>query len=140
MAPESLAAGRKRAARAVAARRGELGMDRAELADAAGIDPKTLYNLEVKGRWPIAVTRARIEEALGWPSGEIERIASQAPEEEPEPAIPQSLVHEIMETEGLTDEERIAVIAAIDNTLAKERGGKSSSSPGAAAARWRPAS
>lgn len=59
------------------ARRGELGMDREELAARAGIDPKTLYNLEVKGRWPIAVTRARIEKALLWPSGEMESIAGQ---------------------------------------------------------------
>jgi DNA-binding XRE family transcriptional regulator len=140
MAAESRAAGRKRAAQAVAARRGELGMDRGELADTAGVDPKTLYNLEVKGRWPIAVTRAKIEKALHWQSGEMERIASQAAEEEPEPAIPQSLLREIMETEGLTDEERVAVIAAIDNTLAKERGERASSSPGAAAARHRPAS
>lgn len=61
-------------------------------------------------------------------------------EPEPVPAIPQSLVREIMETEGLTDEERVAVIAAIDNTLAKERGEKAASSPGAGAARHRPAS
>lgn len=64
------------------ARRGELGMDRQELAGAAEIDPKTLYNLEIKGRWPIAVTRARIERALRWPPGEMERIAA---ENEPQP-------------------------------------------------------
>ena len=72
---------RQRAAQAVTARRGELGLDRQELAAEAGVDPKTLYNLEVRGRWPIAVTRARIEQALGWTSGEMERIAS-APDPE----------------------------------------------------------
>ena len=76
-ARDDLAAGRRRAARAVMARRGELGMDREELAAKAGIDPKTLYNLEVRGRWPIAVTRSKIETALRWPSGEMEHMVSQ---------------------------------------------------------------
>ena len=59
---------------------------------------------------------------------------------EPEPAIPKSLLREIMETEGLTDEERVAVIAAIDKTLAKERGEAASSAPEASAEQRRPAS
>ena len=75
--------GRQRAARAVAARRGELGMTQQELADAAGVDLKTIGNLERRGRWPIARTRARIERALNWESGEMERLAA-----EPEPSIP----------------------------------------------------
>jgi hypothetical protein len=91
MAADSRADGRKRAALAVAARRGGLGMDRAELAAAAKIDPKTVYNLEIRHRWPIAVTRAKIEEALRWPSGEMERIASEVPEEEPEMPTPEEL-------------------------------------------------
>ena len=68
--------GRQRAARAVAARRGELKMTQQELARAAGVDLKTIGNLETRGGWPIARTRASIEQALGWPSGELDRIAS----------------------------------------------------------------
>ena len=49
---------------AVEARRGTLGMSRDELAAKAQIDPKTIYNLEKDGKWPIARTRARIESAL----------------------------------------------------------------------------
>jgi len=68
--------GRQRAARAVAARRGELRMTQSELGAAAGVTTKTIGNLESRGRWPIARTRAQIEEALGWPSGEMARIAA----------------------------------------------------------------
>lgn len=52
--------------RAVEARRGELGMTQQELADAAGVDLKTVYNLESGGRRPIARVRAAISRALGW--------------------------------------------------------------------------
>lgn len=43
-------------------------------------------------------------------------------EPEPEPAIPKNLLKEIMTTDGLTPEQRQAVIAAVEETLAKERG------------------
>ena len=74
--------GRQRAALAVEARRGGLGMSREDLAAKAKIDPKTIYNLEKNGKWPIARTRARIETALGWPDGEMARIAA---DQQPEP-------------------------------------------------------
>lgn len=80
---------RQRAARAVAARRGELGMTQLELAETAGVDSKTIGNLERRGRWPIAKNRARIEKALHWPVGEMERIASDdgTPEEPEDPVM-----------------------------------------------------
>jgi transcriptional regulator with XRE-family HTH domain len=80
--------GRQRAARAVAARRGELRMTQRELGAAAGVDTKTIGNLESQGRWPIARTRAQIEEALGWPVGELERIVQEAER----PPVPPDLV------------------------------------------------
>jgi transcriptional regulator with XRE-family HTH domain len=82
--------GRQRAARAVAARRGELRMTQLELGAAAGVDVKTIGNLESRGVWPIARTRAQIEEALGWPAGEMERIAAR--DGEPELIIPPGLL------------------------------------------------
>jgi len=82
--------GRQRAARAVAARRGELRMTQSELGAAAGVDTKTIGNLESRGRWPIARTRALIEKALGWPSGEMERIAAAG--EEKQLVIPPDLL------------------------------------------------
>lgn len=75
--------GRQRAAMEVEARRGALGMSRDDLAAKAQVDPKTVYNLEKNGKWPIARTRARIETALNWPSGEMGRIAS-APDAQPD--------------------------------------------------------
>jgi DNA-binding XRE family transcriptional regulator len=82
--------GRQRAARAVAARRGELRMTQQGLGAAAGVTTKTIGNLESRGRWPIARTRAQIEEALGWPVGEMERIAAQ--QEDRQPVIPPALL------------------------------------------------
>jgi DNA-binding XRE family transcriptional regulator len=56
----------QRIGRAVAARRGELGMTQQELAGTAHVDLKTIYNLESGTRWPIARTRVAISAALGW--------------------------------------------------------------------------
>ena len=80
----STIAGRRRAAQAVAARRGELGLTQHQLAAKAGVDPKTVGNLEKRDRWPIAKNRAAIEKALLWPSGEMERIASKDGEPQPD--------------------------------------------------------
>jgi len=81
--------GRQRAASAVAARRGELRMTQGELGAAAGVDVKTIGNLESRGTWPIARTRAKLEEALGWPVGEMARIATA---EEKQSLIPPDLL------------------------------------------------
>lgn len=55
-------------------------------------------------------------------------------EPEPEPAIPRSLLREIMETDDLTQVERQAVITAVEKTLAKERGASGSYAPAGDAA------
>ncbi len=70
----------QRAARGAVARRGELGLTQEELAVRAGVDIKTIGNFERRGRWPIARTRARIERALGWMPGELDRIANETAE------------------------------------------------------------
>jgi len=66
----------RRVGRAVAARRGELGLTRQELADEAGVDLKTIYNLESGTRWPIARTRASVAAALGWTADALDGIAA----------------------------------------------------------------
>lgn len=66
---------RARVARYVVARRGELNMSQQRLAERAGVDAKTIYNLESGDRWPQPKTRDRIEAALGWYSGDLQRIA-----------------------------------------------------------------
>lgn len=50
-------------------------MTQQDLADAAGVDIKTVYNLESGTRWPIARTRAAIASALGWDADALARIA-----------------------------------------------------------------
>ena len=109
--------GRQRAASAVAARRGELALTQQELADAAGVDSKTIYNLESGGRWPIAKTRTLIEKALGWPLGEMARIAhSEEPEPEPD-ILPEGLRDEIRE--AASTPERAARLEALFEAYAK---------------------
>ncbi|WP_158088735.1 helix-turn-helix domain-containing protein [Thermoactinospora rubra] len=67
---------RARAAQFVIARRGELGLTQQQLAARAGVDVKTIYNLESGERWPQAATRGKIEKALGWVGGALEDIAA----------------------------------------------------------------
>jgi transcriptional regulator with XRE-family HTH domain len=66
---------RERVARYVIDRRGGLGLTQEELADRAGLDRKTIYHLESAERWPQVKTRGALEEALGWASGDLIRIA-----------------------------------------------------------------
>lgn len=60
------------------ARRGELSLTQRTLATKAGVDIKTIYNLESGERWPQAGTRAKIEKALGWVAGTLEALAEGA--------------------------------------------------------------
>jgi transcriptional regulator with XRE-family HTH domain len=55
-----------RVGQAVSARRGELGLTQQDLADRAGVDLKTVYNLESGAHWPIAKNRGAVAIALGW--------------------------------------------------------------------------
>lgn len=124
---------------AVIDRRSELGWTQKRLADEAGVAERTIQNLEA-GKRPQPLIRTRIEKALGWEPGEFRRIAER--EAERRPQIPKSLLREIENTEGLTPEERQAVIEAVERTLAKERG-EDVAGPGAREAvreRRRPAS
>jgi transcriptional regulator with XRE-family HTH domain len=102
---------KQRAARAVEARLGALGMTQAQLAATAKVDAKTLGDLIRGRRWPIAKSRARIEEALGWPPGEIARIASAPPEEgSPPRATPEGLLQAIYDELPPERAERVAAV------------------------------
>ncbi|MGY1946657.1 helix-turn-helix domain-containing protein [Nocardia asiatica] len=50
-----------------------LGMDQARLAERAEVDPKTVRSLEKGERWPREASRSKIEDALGLPSGTLNR-------------------------------------------------------------------
>jgi transcriptional regulator with XRE-family HTH domain len=60
--------------RIVARRRLELGMDAAQLARTAAVDPKTVASLEHGERWPRDRSRVSIESALGWKAGSLDDI------------------------------------------------------------------
>jgi len=50
-------------------------MTQHDLADAAGVDLKTVYNLESGTRWPIARTRVAISAALRWSGDALAEMA-----------------------------------------------------------------
>ncbi len=102
------------------------------LADELKVNRKTVDNWE-NGRTEPKSSIGALEEVLG---------VSLSGQPETRPAIPKSLLREIENTDGLTPEERQAVIAAVENTLATERGASAASSPVPVAApeRRRPAS
>lgn len=76
--PDDMRSRRRNAAQAFAARRGDLGLTQEEVAAKAGVALRTVQSLEstTKPTWPNPTTRARLERALGWPAGEIARLAS----------------------------------------------------------------
>lgn len=68
-----------RAGRAVEERRAQLGMSRATLARAAGLDIKTVTAVENATSTPSPLTRAAIERAIEWPVGTYNQIAAGIP-------------------------------------------------------------
>jgi transcriptional regulator with XRE-family HTH domain len=66
----------KVAAAAFAARRGDLGLTQEETARRGNVSVRTVINFESQGTRPNAVSRARLERAVQWPSGEIDRLAN----------------------------------------------------------------
>lgn len=117
---------RTRAARAAAARRGELGLTQKKLASIAGVDVKTIGDLERFKRWPTAASRARIEAGLQWPVGRLAEIASEEPEQPHPPRAPAD------------DDEDL--VAQLRELVARERERKRSQGSGGAEAggmiRW----
>jgi transcriptional regulator with XRE-family HTH domain len=61
----------------VAKRRSELDLSQRKLAENKIINAGTLIAFEKGRSWPREATRARLEEALGWPPGEIARLRRQ---------------------------------------------------------------
>lgn len=65
---------RQRAIRFVIARRGELGMTQAQLAEAAGVAERTVRSLEIGEAWPWARNLAAIARALKLDAGELDAL------------------------------------------------------------------
>jgi transcriptional regulator with XRE-family HTH domain len=66
---------RQRAGDAVADRRAELGLTQQELTQRAHVASDRVGEIERAGEWPQTRTRRALEEALGWKSGALLRIA-----------------------------------------------------------------
>lgn len=73
--PDDMKRRREIARHAYIARRGELGLTQEQVARRGDIVVRTVQNFE-SGKWPNARSRARLEKAVDWPPGEIDRVAS----------------------------------------------------------------
>lgn len=71
----------------VQARRGELRMTQEQLAAESHVDEKTIRTLESGTHWPWPRNRTAIEQALGWETLTLERIAAGG-----EPSPPRAMV------------------------------------------------
>ena len=78
-----------RAGAAVAARRKELDLAQRYLASNGIISAGSLIDFEKGRRWPRTATRAKLEEALGWPQGRIVSLRNQ--DIEPDEALTEAL-------------------------------------------------
>ena len=103
---------REVAAAAFAARRDELKMTQEDVAYRAGVVVKTVYNFET-GRWPNGRTRARLERAVGWESGAIERLTA-----EPEPELPPKLLELASQ---LSADEKEALVRTVTRWIREQR-------------------
>jgi DNA-binding XRE family transcriptional regulator len=86
-------------------------MTQLELADAAHVDLKTIYNLESGTRWPIARTRAAISAALRWETDALGVIAAGAEPVEVPPGravAPELPPDRILPALAVTDEDALA--------------------------------
>ena len=112
---------RRDAARAFTTRRGELDLTQEDVAARAGVSVRTVQGFEA-GTWPNPATKARLEKAVGWPPGEIARLA--AP---PVPFMDPQLLDRVAELDGDAREWLISWLIA-----ARERppGGARRKSPG----------
>lgn len=111
-------AGLQRVGDAVEERRGQLGMTQQDLADAAGVDLKTVYNMESGLRWPRVKNRTAIAAALGWPTSALHDIRNGADpaalvREQPRAKHEDAGFEMILSNDGLTDAEKLRAIAAV---------------------------
>lgn len=116
--------GKRRAGAAVADRRGELGMTQKQLADESGVAERTIGSLERGIRWPNARNRARIDTALGWPAGELHRIATREDERPRHRPVSDELRRLIVEHLPDVEDQRW-VIGILEGTKRRPQAGES---------------
>jgi len=100
---------REVAAAAFIERRRQLGLTQEDIAHLADVVAKTVYNFEVRHRWPNSRTRARLEQAVDWPQGEIERIAGPS---RPPVNLPPELLEQAQQLRNEVGEETFAQLMA----------------------------
>ncbi|MET8648546.1 helix-turn-helix domain-containing protein [Nocardia aurea] len=97
-------------------RRIELGIDQIDLARQASVDPKTVRGLERGNSWPRDSSRAKIEKALAWQPGSLDRLAA-GEVIEPSPTHSQSEPTSVVPIE--TSEIAAQLVLALDEVFAR---------------------
>ena len=118
-----------------------------ELSRRSGVGRPTIYRWRDGAEVPQSRPVGLVADALGVPRERAVRLAGiiAAPSGTPAPvppasSIPPTLLADIMAEAGLSESERQAVIAAVEETLARERGASGPSAPEGEPERRRPAS
>lgn len=102
---------RERVAACVSIHRGRRGWSQAQLAEAAGVDPKTVNGLERARSWPLTTSQRAIEQALGLEYGSLQRVGEGGEatpiggQEAAGPLVSGSLMDEIRGLDYLTDDD-----------------------------------
>lgn len=112
--------GRRAAIRAAISRRGELGLTQEQLADRAGVSPRTIGMFETGQSWPRARQLGQIERlGLNWPVGHLRELADDVDYPEDAEQTVEDLVDQILESlrDASFDELRI-VLASVLRRLA----------------------
>jgi transcriptional regulator with XRE-family HTH domain len=106
----------------VVSRRAALGMSRDALADATGVSARSIGKME-RGESVSRDTVAKVEIALGWEQGSGRRLLEGGePSEAARPApAAGSAYRVILDAPGLTEGERLAAIAAIEEERRRTR-------------------
>lgn len=105
--------GREVARQAVAAELARRRWSVSDLARRAGIDHNTATTFVSGERWPIHKTQGSIEEALGWPSGTLDRLSHGGEvdlSDLPPPEVPDM---EVLHLTARSDDEAVSVVVTV---------------------------
>jgi len=115
------------------------GWTKTQLSERSSVSRTAIDKWRTNPRTPQAASVNAVADALGIPRERALRLAGIIGAGPPQ-QVPDDLVRAIMETGDLTDEQRRAVIEAVEQTLSKERGETGPSGLAAEPERRRPAS
>lgn len=109
----TLTRGQRAAIRAAVARRGDLDLTQQQLADAAGVNVRTVNSFEGGHSWPTARTLGQIERlGLQWPVGYLAELAEEEDDKSDGDSIDEDVQH-VLSIRRLSHGRKIQIIAEI---------------------------